>query len=448
MKTNKKYLQLREIFASGGAVQPDKSVIDYQNSFLTIGNNNRRTREWFVYPEARSVIKEYERLFVALVEALRRLAWWIVDIKSEYLDDFGLNYLDRDTLLSRSREENFCYARIDGVMTPKGLRILEVNARRPQMFEDADWFCRRISQEYPNLQITAEENTRRIAYALLGQGALERGAFPKTVVVLCGDKKKADSPFSLLAILDLLLENLVVVETDDIARFFANMIALDNKLVYSGNNIDLIIDQVLSKRGNCFWDKGGICIPKVRTSYQQGGVKVASSALSHIIGSKLALALLCREDIQEQVGFSETELEAIGLVPKTKQVNEWKQNDTNTEWVLKSYKKSSGKGVFDLSKLSKEELVETIGKSENQSVLQEKLSFANTKVFPLGQKGREVSAKLTLEPFVVRGPEDKLEVSGYSCRGIDVSRYTDGLKFNPAGGKEEIMFGGLIEYAD
>jgi len=344
------------------------------------------------------------------------------------------------------------YARIDTIFGDDQYKVVEFNSRRPQMYEDADWFSRYLDSISGDENIIKEENGLEIVKSIHIQFKINsKKVDPENIVVL-NNFPNQKYTFSSINILKNYFSksNIYFFTCKEIKGFYQEIENISGEIIYKGKRIDLIIIQSICGNASLFTKSGGIRIPEIRESFNQNKIELYTLPSGQISGTKLSLDLLQNKEIQFKINLSLDEINAVQTIPysiHSENIADFR-NYNKDDYVLKLTGLGQGLGVklgINMHLNDWLDLLHKYADKNEKFLLQEKINLAPKEILNLHTLEFE-KAFITLEPFVVNNPLEYTEpkVSGYASRAIPIHLHQEGMKFNPAYDKSEIYFGALI----
>lgn len=418
----------------------------YREKYLRLAGNITY-RDFFTLLIPKAELDEINRAAVHTLQALQLFADYVIKKDPSLLNELQLGRIDIEGIKRRSKQTLFNYARIDTIYDGEKFWFIEVNARRPQMYEDADWFS--YVSKASSGHATTEQNTANIAYSIVVQHRINHHEDEPFSIFLVSDNPKWDYPLSLANILKENCHRAKFINiTDGVPQFscvtysdFIKDCTLKKHTLYFRDvKVDLIVLQNLCGGSSLFYTQGGIKSPLIREAYLSGTLEISSPPSALIIGSKLSLSFITDTIMQKKLKFSNAIVKSLQHFPETTLATDSTANDQNqeTNYVLKSTKSISGGGVLmDGSASSPESL--------RYFVRQQKIEYG-TRDIVIWRDRKIRQAGVTIEPFVVNNPtESKVPfVTGYSARAILQENLGRIKKYNPADNVPEILFGNVV----
>lgn len=424
-----------------------KDIYTYRKEYLKIGNVDEQ-RKLFLYLIEKEKLKKANKTYLNIAKALNKLAKYIIETEDKkLLKKLGLSKIDLNSLKKRSSNQLMTYARIDSIYNKENYKTLEFNSRRPQMYEDADWFNQLVKSF--QLEIRIEENTNEIIKAIIEYYKQNSGKkLPKNVVYVANIYK--ENPMYILSKFKQLLPNtnFYYFRTSQLSKFYKHLQNDDKKnLVYKGNKIDLIFYQSIGSSKNCIYKANGkINNELIQKAYENRKIEICSPTSTLIFGKKQSFKLLKNTKIQKLINLNKSELSAIDSIPYSRRMKSLTELK-NKNLVIKISGFGSGKGVYFSNTLSKTQhqfISSVYNKNKNAVIIQNQVNLEITKIYDL-QTHRVEKAAVSLEPFIIN-KNGKYIVNGYSVRAILQKNIKPNIKFNPVQNRKEVMFGGVIEY--
>lgn len=428
-----------------------EELSQYREKVLSINEHND-PRDLFLYTDSKESVNKISSEFVSFFKAMEKLVRYIIYEEPKLLDYIGKSGVDIDALKKREADALLGYARIDTALTDSGLKIFEFNSRRPQMYEDADWFCKVIENNFPDSGLEIENNSLKIMQSILSQYQVNQKRNPENIIIVNNFPAQVYS-FSATNVLKNIFKDSVInlLRCSDLEKFYDELNLEGKNLMYKSKKIDLIILQNICARKSLFTKKGGIRVSTIRKAYNSKTVEIFTSPAGQISGTKLSLDLLKQVDIVKKLGLSSDEKSSLQMVPESfhsENIRDLVFGDKD-RYVLKMTGLGQGQGVRLGVEFSNELWVKELTKLLEKKVrflIQERVKFKSDQIFSL-KSNSEVEAYITVEPFLINNPlqKQRVSVSGFAMRAIPIENYREDLKFNPAYNEKGIYFGALIE---
>lgn len=448
MKIKTTVTNLASILTATKQFEPAQELHAYQKKYLTI-NEDKVPRELFLYPKESVSLRLVNSYFENVFTGMHKLTKYIL-----FEDESLLNYVGRRNfnipgLLMRDPATLITYARIDTVYSDYLYKVLEFNCRRPQMYEDADWFSRYIQERVGgSMDVTLENNSHEIAHAVQDHFLLNSQKTKPDCIVLVSNQIKEETSFSFYNTLQKMFRDteICVINTTQLGRFYEDILLVNDSITYREKQVDLIIVQNVGGR-HSFFQSGSIRNSKIAHAYNNGTIEIISSPATMIAGTKLLLDLIHDPELQTKIKLTNNEIEALNIMPQSvhsQKLHEWDLVDKDTH-VIKKTGVSGGKGVILGSAVTQKEWEGELNKliTHNRSfILQKRIFFQEDKI--LDFEGNFHNAYVTLEPVLVSS-NGKPKISGYATRAIKVDDYELSMKFNPAYNQKNILYGALVE---
>jgi 2-hydroxy-6-oxonona-2,4-dienedioate hydrolase len=417
----------------------------YRETYLRLADN-KTYREFFTLPIPKAELDEFDGDSVHTLQALQRFAAYVVAKDPSILDELQLGHLDIDGIKARDCKDLFNYARIDTIYDGRKFWFIEVNARRPQMYEDADWFSQMLQAAH--ISARRETSTNDIADSIIAQYRLHHTHSKPMNIFLVSENPKWDYPYSLVNQLkeDCPKSHFITINAN-IPHFscvtyaeFLKHCSIDNhQLYFDDMTVDLIVLQNLCGGSSLFYTQGGIKSDLVREAYLAGTLEISSPPSALIIGSKLSLAFITDPAMQKTLKFSKDVVKSLRRFPKTTVATSHTVDiDDGISYVLKSTKSISGGGVIMKGSVTSPD-------SLRYYVRQQRVEYGCREIVTWNDSITH-EAGVTIEPFVVNNPlKSKIPfVTGYSARAIRKEHLGRIKKFNPADNVPEILFGNVV----
>ena len=433
--------------------EPKKLLSDeYYTKHMLLADNVTQ-RSTFSLPIKETELRKYNDAFELFSSAVHKVADLLIETeRTDILKAFKLDLLDLQAIKKRRTRTIFNYGRIDTVLGSSGFRLVEINTRRPQMYEDADWF------ESIAMSKKAQEgdwSTGQIIRAMESQYLAEHGRDPGAILVIHNGLKER-FPFAFITQAEEIYRSskIIDVNCNELKEFF-DLCELNSsdELLYRGSRIDQVIIQFLCGGDAMVYKRGKIIHQKLARSYSQGTLEISSPPSALVSGNKGLLGLLRDIEIQKHSGLKSDENDAIEtLLPRTYDLSDFMNNIKRSDsyskddYVLKTSGSVSGHGVAIGSNFSEhlfEELLSKAHQGDSSAVVQEIIELDSREILVHGDMSA-TCAGTTLEPFITYS-NDIFKVVGYSTRAILEENLATVNKFNPADKIPEIMFGHVLE---
>lgn len=424
----------------------------YKSSVLTI-NEQMKSRNLFLYFPKKERIESAKKEIVSLYKVMQKLINYIVFKNPELLKRIGKSGIDFEALQNKSPESLLGYARVDTIFSNGKFRVVEFNSRRPQMYEDADFYSEMLSEIADQQNIVKEDNGYHLMKSIETQFQqnIKRDK-PEGIVVL-NNFPNQDYPFSSIQRIKKNFPNseVIVFTCKNIEDFYSKCKFQNNIFSYDNKKIDLLILQSVCGKNSLYQSNGAIKNKSILEAYHANVLEIYTAPSGQISGTKLSLDLLKDKKIQDILQLTEEEKASIELIPDSlhsDSITDISHLDKD-KYVIKLTGLGQGQGVIMGESISQKEWVELFEKYKGDGkefLIQEKLVLEEEEIFDM-QEMRFRKAFITLEPFVINdlSNSDDPYISGFAMRAIPVEKYYAGLKFNPAYNKEEIYFGAVIE---
>jgi hypothetical protein len=425
----------------------------YYNDFIQITGGGPG-RDLFIYPIKNNKLDEINTSFCNILSVLNKFARYVIYQNPSLLNDLKLPYLNLESIKKRHSDYLFTYGRIDSIFNGSQFRVLEVNTKRPQLYEDSDW----LSDYLYNLMsdsIIPEHTSHDIAESIKTGYQLNQNRLPEVIVLLSGfinfikDKPYGSHFYSALR-KTFPKSKIITISCREFNEFQNNLKLNKNSLFYHNQKIDLIIFQDLCGGKNKFMELGQIRNTKIRTAYESLNLEIFSQPSAWIIGNKLNLPLIQNSEIQSKLGLNQNEFESLKFILPNLSIRNPKRakNMDKNKYVIKIPSVGGGEGVFIGSRLSENKFYSIINdylESNDNIILQQKATLGLADIFDL-QTFKIIKAAITLDPFVINNPNKNpsLYVSGFSSRAIDKKCLNPSTKFNPETNRPDIKFGAVL----
>lgn len=428
-------------------VLSNKALREYREKYLKLADG-KTYREFFTISLPANEKSQFDTDAINTLKALSLFAEYVIWKQPSLLQELQLPSVDVEGIKRRGTKHLFNYSRIDTIFDGEQFRFIEVNARRPQMFEDADWFSLAFGSS--EKKTPTQQNAKDIADSILSMCTANIGKKPKEIFLI-SDNPKWDYPYSLANQLHNAVKSAEIIDVHSdtphyscttYTQFLKGISLKQSKLYYQDKMVDLIVLQNLCGGTSLFYTKGGIRDERVREAYLAGTLEVASPPSALIIGSKLSIAFITDPAMQKILGFSESIVKSLKRFPETRLARPHDSASLSEDTVLKSTKSVSGGGVL-MNKSTKNELDTDHFK---YFVTQKRVPYQTREIWTWIDREKH-EAGVTVEPFVVNIPSKSEQpfVSGYSARAIRKEHLPKISKFNPADTVPEILFGCVNE---
>lgn len=424
-------------------VEVPKHIQNYKYNYLRV-NPSYKARNLGVVFIKKDNLNKIEQDYLNLSSSLEKLCKYMLKTNNKKLKEkMSLSGVNFYKLKNKSTKSLYNYARIDSILSENKTSILEFNARRPQMFEDVDWFntyfnLYKIKQNAPHL-------TQQVIESINYHCKVNK-INPKNIMLISDFEKK--SRFSFYNQLKKYYKNSNIFEYNTKpARVLIDKSKLvEGKLVVDKNSIDLIIVQSLGTGKNSFFYNNGKIVNKnVRKAYFTNNLEISSPLTSSVIGRKQSLYLLQQNKIQKIIGLSKSEIESVNKIPKSKDLTDL--NQISKDYLVKIQGVGSGKGVYYFDQINnkvKQEIKNMLKDNANKVLLQKKVELSPVKIYSL-KTLKPIYAAVSLEPFLVN-KNGETKIVDYTIRAIPKKYIKNTTKFNPVYNKPNIWFGGVVEY--
>lgn len=427
----------------GKQVDIPKHIKNYQYNYLRV-NPSYKARNLAILFVKKDKLKNIEKDYLNLASSLEKLCQYMLKTNDKKLKEkMSLSGVNFSKLKNKNTKSLYNYARIDSILCTKGTSILEFNARRPQMFEDVDWF-----NNYFNLfgiKKNKESLTKEIIHSINYQCDVNKIS-PKNIMLISDFEKK--SGFSFYSQLKKYYSNSNIFEynTKPARKLLDKSKLINNKLTINKNTIDLIIIQSLGiGKNSFFYNNGKIVNQNVRKAYFTNNLEISSPLTSSVIGRKQSLYLLQQKNIQEKIGLTKSEVESVNKIPKSKDLTNLSQ--ISKDYLVKIQGVGSGKGVYYYDQINskvKNEISNMLVGHASKVLLQKKVELTPVKIYSL-KTLKPIYAAVSLEPFLV-SKNEQTKIVDYTIRAIPQKYVKENSKFNPVYNKPHIWFGGVVGY--
>jgi hypothetical protein len=451
MKTN---LERQEVIDS---LRQNKEISEeaknYRQKYMQISEVNI-PRKLFSYLKSNKELEIIEDQFLNITSAVQKLSKYVLfENNFELLKLIGRQGIDVEALAKRNQETLFSYGRIDTALENSRFKLFEINSRRPQMFEDADWFSKMLEPRLTNGSFEKEENANGIVKTISNHFNANSKSELESIILISNQVKRETS-FSFINSLENHFgkERITIIHANDLGKLYEELELRDNILFYKEKKVSLIIIQNLGAKHSFYLRDGAIRNHKIAEAYHARSLELFTSPAGLISGNKVLLEVLQNKEIEEKIKLTFEEKAAIAdLLPQSFYPTDPIVSTLNhKEYVLKVVGVGSGQGIILGSEVTEQEwhkkirLLQAAGK---HFLVQKRVHFTSDIIFDLDNL-EEKEAYITLEPIVVKDLADltKARISGFSCRAIPVELYEPALKFNPAYNREEIYFGNCIGF--
>lgn len=447
MKISTTYENFRNSLKKSSITQSEQTS-SYRDKYMAI-NKSGTPRKLFFYSIDSLKLDELRKKYSLIISALQKVTNHIVFDDNSFLQTIKKIGIDVEALKKRNPETLLSYGRIDTIFSNDTFKMLEFNCRRPQMFEDADWFSLYLRDRITQFEIKPEQSTKAITNVILNHFKLNtKKQYPEGVVVLANILKK-DANFSLYNEIEKSFSNskLLWCKPKDLNEMNEKLVLNDSGLYYEDTKIELFIVQNLRS----FYKKDGSIAPdKIREAFSAQQIEIFTSPASLITGSKLLLDLVSDPELWKKINLTPDEIDSLYLIPES--INLDRGFDLKTlnknEYVIKKIGLGSGNGVklgIDMSQEEWEKRIKGLLENKSPFILQKLINFHKEKI--LLENGEEIEAYLTLEPILINDSTsfNGIAFTGFSCRAIPVNIFKAGMKFNPSYNREELLFGAVVE---
>jgi len=421
-----------------------KELKRYQYNYLRI-SPTYQARKLFVLFINKNKLKHVEAEYLQIESALNKLCGYMLKSNNqEYKDTLNLQGINFNKLDSRCNSPLYNYSRVDSIFDGSTSKIVEFNARRPQMFEDVDWF-NEYFQSFTFLNKPKHNLTDKIIESIKIQSK-DKNISPKNIILISDFDKK--SSFSFYSRLKQAFKTSSVqkLTTKSSAKKISESLLINNSLVIDQKKIDLIIVQSLGfLKNSFFYSNGKIVNTNVRKAYYKNNLQISSPLTSSVFGRKQSLKLLENKETQQTLNLNKNEITAINRLPKTKEFKDVKV--LSKKYVVKIQGLGGGTGVYfykDIGASEKKLFIRLAKKKKNNILLQEKIDLVPIKIYSL-KTLKPFFAAISLEPFIVN-TNGKPEIVDYTARAVPQKWIKDNTKFNPVFNEPNIWFGGVMQY--
>lgn len=421
-----------------------KELKRYKYNYLRI-NPTYKARKLFALFINKNKLKHVGEEYLQIESALNKLCRYMLKSNNQgYKGTLNLQGINFNKLNSRGNYPLYNYSRIDSIFDGATCKIVEFNARRPQMFEDVDWF-NEYFQSFTFLNKPKHNLTDKIIESIKTQFK-DKNSSPENIILISDFNKK--SSFSFYSRLKNAFKTAAIqkLTTKSAAEKISESLLINNNLIIEQKKVDLIIVQSLgSLKNSFFYSNGKIVNTNVRKAYYKNNLQISSPLTSSVFGRKQSLELLENKEMQQILNLSKNEITAINRLPKTKELKNVKV--LSKKYVVKIQGLGGGTGVYfykDIGAYEKKLFTRLVKKKKNNILLQEKIDLVPIKVYSL-KTLKPFFAALSLEPFIVN-TKGKPEVVDYTSRAVPQRWIKDNTKFNPVFNEPNIWFGGVIPY--
>lgn len=427
---------------------------DYRENVLITDSTSKNKRKLFLYFPDSKKINEIKLKFLSVYNSMQKLIEYIIFERKDLLDYIQKSGIDTDALILRDPNTFLGYARIDTILGEDIYKVVEFNSRRPQMYEDADFYSEMIASLLGEKIIEKEENGLNLMRSISDQFKTNiNKEYPETILVIT-KFKQLDCSFSTSSLIKKFFDKskIIFLDCDELPNFYKNCEYKNESIIFDGDIIDLIFVQSICDKRSIYAPSGRIKNSKIAQAYKNKHIEIYTSPSGQISGTKLTLELLINENIQKQLKLSQEEIDNINsVIPKSihsKNIIEVSIYDKNN-FVIKRTGIGQGRGVILGDNYTQEEwenLIQKELKSGRNFILQEKINFGTDEIFDL-QTNQFRQAYITLEPFIMKNTKNKFMpfISGFASRAILIEDFKTDMKFNPSAGINEIMYGAVVE---
>lgn len=426
-------------------------ALHYYKSFLNV-NDEGLLRDLFIYPIHKKKLDLINQAFTNIVSALEKLARYTICEDPTMLQHLRLDTNELEGIRKRNMDHLFDYARIDSIFSGRRYRVIEVNARRPQVYEDVDWLNATIKL-FLRENVFEDDISGSIVEALKARYELNAARKPELIILVSAFTNyllRNGWKSSFLNSLRTKFPNseILVMNEEDISELAAKSQYKDKRIVINDKSLDILITQDIGGGPLAIYGPKGIRHKQIREAYNAGVLELSTPPTARIIGSKLALPLIQDKEIQQKLKLTSEEIDSLDLILEnfmadgSYNLGELKKDDV----VIKIPHIGGGKGVYIPSGMTNEEIA-NLFKEHNRLVIQKKVTFGLDKIINL-QNYQEEMASVTLDPFIVNNPfkSPSIQVVGYSTRAISNYKLPTHPRFNPEKNRPEIMFGQVIAH--
>lgn len=202
---------------------------------------------------------------------------------------------------------SFNYGRFDTVFSveERSYKVVEFNTRRPQMYEDVDWFAEYSHQE--SICTKSIVQSIKDSYTFRNSGKV-----PERVIYI-NNSEKNEIPWSFKNRLSEAYpsSDIVYIDCRSMVTFYNKLNLQGETLLYDGAVIDHIIIQFLCGGNAQFYKQGMIINNNIRKAYNRGTIEISSPPVSLVTGSKYLFALLCAKGFLSSVGYSDSDIDLL-----------------------------------------------------------------------------------------------------------------------------------------
>jgi hypothetical protein len=429
----------------------DLSVLyRYYTESKNIHIDKASLRRLFLYVKTKEEISKIEKNFINFVSVLNKLTKYIVFESPQLLEKLGFPGLDVEAIKMRNTGTFISYGRADGVNTENGFKLFEINTRKPQMYEDSDWFSRFINEQY-KLNFEVEDNSSAIALSVKKSYEINSGKKDPENIVFLPNELREDFEFSFYNRLKETFpnSNIIVSTVRDLTEQAEES---NGDVILNKCKINLIVMQgsgsILTGKWSLYKSKGAIRNEAIRNVYRKGNIEIFPSPTTLISGSKQTFNMLNDSEIIENLKLNNDEIESLSLLPQTFKKGEFDITSLNkNKYVLKT---GSGMGAgIMLGNMVNQKVWDAkhtkAHNSKKNFIMQERLIFATDEILDL-QTMKLRKAYTTIEPVMINIDYNNFNpiITGYSARAILEEDFHRGMRFNPEHGREEIMLGGVL----
>jgi hypothetical protein len=422
----------------------------FYHHFMPINPGNLK-RELFLYPLAKSQMDKVRSQIVGVIQGLIKLGEWMI-LKPERLKLVGLEELDNLAIKKRRQFNWFDYGRVDTILGNRGYELIEVNAKRPQLYEEVSWLEKRLTGSLGKSVVQSQLVAKMIG-TINNNYRENYGQEPETIVIISSFLAyvaKSGIPYEMLKQLKIYFKNskILIIKFEDLDDFYQRLKIKQNALLYDKDKIDLIIIKDMGEgEQSIFWGNGKIRNQVLARAYQMGIVELSNPPAAGLIGNKLALGVLKNPEIQSTIGLNPQIVEALNIIPDSKVINSLEAiNNEWKDWMIKIPNIGSGFGVYagkdmadDINQRRK--LIEDL--QYGPALAQRMINFQKANVVKL-DTGEVEMAWVTLDPFVVNSGRGRIEIPGCFSKAITKETKYQYPRFNPDN-RREVWFGTAVE---
>ncbi len=386
MKVSLTQEEFIEAFKEGKKTVNDPVVLDYRKHVLNINKEGHPRTIFFYLPEKQKIEKAKVE-FSAIFSALQKLVKYIIYEDNSLLTFLGKQSIDVDGIKKRSPDTLLGYARIDTILGDDQYKVLEFNSRRPQMYEDADWYSEYVSRAIGDENLTGEENGYEVVEAIQAHFEINtKRRIPENIVVL-NNFPNHRYPYSSLTRIHKFFDqpNIFTFNCKTVLDFYEKIELTESGIIYEGAKIDLIVLQSVCGRNSIFNKNGGIQIKKIAEAYSRGQIELFTQPSTQVCGTKLALDLIQDISIQSKLNLDQDELEAIKTIPHSihsENVKDFRAFPKD-QYVIKLTGKGQGIGVQLGTEMTQAEWDNELNRLTNKDekfLLQERITFTETTI--------------------------------------------------------------------